>query len=62
VHRPTALPGEPGSFEVPVEITLRGRVGRVLGRKSAAETLVIGPGRTLAGRHVPLAVLDVRRR
>jgi hypothetical protein len=60
VHRPTAVSGRPGSFEVVVELTLKGGIGRALGDDEVHETLVIGPGRTMTGRIAPLAVLDVR--
>ena len=43
VHRPTAVPGQPGSFEIVVELTLKGKIGRALGQDEIRETLVIGP-------------------
>lgn len=58
VHRPTPVAGRPGVFEVDVELTLKGSIGRALGDDEVNETLVIGPGRTLTGRIAPLAVLD----
>jgi hypothetical protein len=51
----------PGFFEVVVELTLKGGIGRALGDDEVKETLIIGPGRTLTGRIAPLAVLDVRQ-
>ncbi len=60
VHRPSAVAGRPGFFEVVVELTLKGSIGRALGEDEVRETLVIGPGRTMTGRIAPLAVLDVR--
>lgn len=60
VHRPTAVVERQGFFEVVVELTLKGSVGRALGDDEVQETLVIGPGRTMTGRVAPLAVLDVR--
>jgi hypothetical protein len=59
VHRPTAVAGRPGFFEVAVELTLKGSIGRALGDDELREVLVIGPGRTMTGRIAPLAVLDV---
>ena len=60
VHRPTPVAGRPGFFEVVVELTLKGSIGRALGKDEVREVLVIGPGRTMTGRIAPLAVLDVR--
>jgi hypothetical protein len=60
LHRPTAVAGRPGFFEVVVELTLKGSIGRALGEDAVREILVIGPGRTMTGRIAPLAVLDVR--
>lgn len=60
VHRPTAVAGRPGFFEIVVELTLKGSIGRALEDDEVQETLVIGPGRTMTGRVAPLAVLDVR--
>jgi hypothetical protein len=60
VHRPTRVAGRPGSFEVVVELTLKGGIGTALGDEEIDEVLVIGPGRTISGRIAPLAVLDVR--
>ncbi|HEV8564121.1 MAG TPA: hypothetical protein VGR41_04355 [Actinomycetota bacterium] len=60
VHRPTAIAGQPGSFEVDVELFLKGRIGRALGQDRIRETLVIGPGQTMTGSDASLAVLDVR--
>ena len=60
VHRPIAVAGRPGFFEVVVELTLKGSIGRALGVDEVQETLLIGPGRTMTGRIAPLAVLDVR--
>jgi hypothetical protein len=60
VRRPTAVAGRPEFFEVVVELTLKGSIGRTLGDDEVRETLLIGPGRTMTGRIAPLAVLDVR--
>jgi len=60
LHRPTPLAGRPGTFEVVVELTLKGGIGAALGDDEIDEVLVIGPGRTISGRIAPLAVVDVR--
>jgi hypothetical protein len=60
IHRPTAVAGQPGTFEVVVELSLKGRTGQALGRDEIQETLVIGPGHTMSGNDASLAVLDVR--
>jgi hypothetical protein len=59
IQQPTAVDGQSGSFDVVVELSLKGKVGKALGMQKAREILRIGPGRTLSGRNASLAVLTV---